>query len=174
MKYMRTARVIVAPYDVAWKSAFEDIKIEIESALGDLIIGIEHVGSTSVEGMSAKPCIDVDVIIKDYSVFDAVVDKFASIGYIHEGDLGIKDREAFKYTDKPHLMTHHLYVCPQNSEELNRHITFRDFLRSNTEAARKYSSVKEVAAELFPNDIDKYIEYKSPCIEELYKQCGLK
>ena len=171
---MRTARVIVAPYDVAWKSAFEDIKIEIESALGDLIIGIEHVGSTSVEGMSAKPCIDIDVIIKDYSVFDAVVSKLASIGYIHEGDLGIKDREAFKYTDKPHLMSHHLYVCPQNSEELRRHITFRDFLRSNAEAARKYSSVKETAAELFPNDIDKYIEYKSPCIEELYKQCGLK
>ena len=171
---MRTARVIVAPYDVAWKSAFEDIKIEIESALGDLIIGIEHVGSTSVEGMSAKPCIDVDVIIKDYTVFDAVVSKLASIGYIHEGDLGIKDREAFKYTDKPHLMSHHLYVCPQNSEELRRHITFRDFLRINAEAARKYSSVKETAAELFPDDIDKYIEYKSPCIEELYKQCGLK
>ena len=171
---MRTASIIVAPYDVAWKSAFEDIKIEIESALGDLIIGIEHVGSTSVKGLSAKPCIDVDVIIKDYTVFDAVVSKLASIGYIHEGDLGIKDREAFKYTDKPHLMTHHLYVCPQNSEELRRHITFRNFLRSNAEAARKYSSVKETAAELFPNDIDKYIEYKSPCIEELYKQCGLK
>ena len=171
---MRTARVIVVPYDVAWKFAFEDIKIELESALGDLIIGIEHVGSTSVIGLSAKPCIDVDVIIKDYTVFDAVVSKLASIGYIHEGDLGIKDREAFKYTDKPHLMTHHLYVCPQNSEELRRHITFRNFLRSNAEAARKYSSVKETAAELFPNDIDKYIEYKSPCIEELYKQCGLK
>ena len=171
---MRTARVIVAPYDVAWKSAFEDIKIELESALGDLIIGIEHVGSTSVKGLSAKPCIDVDVIIKDYTVFDAVVSQLASIGYIHEGDLGIKDREAFKYTDKPHLMTHYLYVCPQNSEELHRHVTFRDFLRSNAEAARKYSSVKETAAELFTNDIDKYIEYKSPCIEELYKQCGLK
>ena len=171
---MRTARVIVAPYDVAWKSAFEEIKTEIEDAIADLIVGIEHVGSTSVEGMSAKPCIDVDVIIKDYTVFDAVVSKLASIGYIHEGDLGIKDREAFKYTDKPHLMTHHLYVCPQNSEELRRHITFRDFLRSNAEAARKYSSVKETAAELFPDDIDKYIEYKSPCIEELYKQCGLK
>ena len=171
---MRTARVIVLPYDVAWKAAFEEIKTEIEDAIADLIVGIEHVGSTSVEGMSAKPCIDVDVIIKDYTVFDAVVSKLASIGYIHEGNLGIKDREAFKYTDKPHLMTHHLYVCPQNSEELRRHITFRDFLRSNAEAARKYSSVKETAAELFPNDIDKYIEYKSPCIEELYKQCGLK
>ena len=165
---------MVVSYDEAWKSAFEEIKTEIEAAIADLIVGIEHVGSTSVEGMSAKPCIDVDVIIKDYSVFDAVVSKLASIEYIHEGNLGIKDREAFKYTDKPHLMTHHLYVCPQNSEELRRHITFRDFLRSNAEAARKYSSVKETAAELFPNDIDKYIEYKSPCIEELYKQCGLK
>ena len=171
---MRTARVIVLPYDVAWKAAFEEIKTEIEDAIADFIVGIEHVGSTSVEGMSAKPCIDIDVIIKDYTVFDAVVSKLASIGYIHEGDLGIKDREAFKYTDKPHLMSHHLYVCPQNSEELRRHITFRDFLRSNADAARKYSSVKETAAELFPDDIDKYIEYKSPCIEELYKQCGLK
>jgi len=115
---MRTRKVIVLPYDEAWKATFIDIKNEIESAIGNLIIGVEHFGSTSVEGMSAKPCIDVDVIIKDYTVFDAVVDKLASIGYIHEGDLGIDGREAFKYMDKPHLMTHHLYVCPQNSEEL--------------------------------------------------------
>ena len=96
------------------------------------------------------------------------------IGYIYEGDLGIKDRIAFTYIDKPHLKKHHLYVCPQYSEELHRHITFRDFLRSNPEAVRKYSLIKEKAAELFPNDIDGYIEYKSPCIEELYKECGLK
>ena len=170
---MRTARVIVLPYDVAWKSAFEDIKIELESVLGDLIIGIEHVGSTSVIGLSAKPCIDVDVIIKDYTVFDAVVSQLASIGYIHEGDLGIKGREAFKYTDKPHLMTHHLYVCTESSDELRRHIVFRDFLRNNPDAAKRYSAIKETAAKLYPNDIDKYIEYKSPCIQELYVQCGL-
>ena len=171
---MRTRKVVVLPYDVAWQSAFEKIKGEIEETIGDLIIGIEHIGSTSVEGLSAKPCIDIDVIIKDYSVFTAVVEALKGIGYIHEGDLGIKDREAFKYTDKPHLMMHHLYVCPLYSEELNRHITFRDFLRINPEAVKKYSSIKEKAAELFPNDIDRYIEYKSPCIEELYKECGLK
>ena len=171
---MQTKNVIVLPYDKAWKSAFEAIKQEIESAIGDLILGIEHVGSTSVEGMSAKPCIDIDVIIKDYSVFDKVIGKLESIGYTHEGDLGIKDREAFKYTNKPHLMKHHLYVCPQFSEELHRHITFRNFLRDNTDAVKKYSQVKETAAKLFPNDIDKYIEYKSPCIEELYALCGLK
>ena len=170
---MRTQKVIVLPYDKAWQSAFENIRLELEATLGDLIIGIEHVGSTSVEGLSAKPCIDIDVIIRDYSSFDAVVQKLATIGYIHEGDLGIKDREAFTYTDKCHLLKHHLYVCPQDSRELHRHITFRDFLRNNPEAAKKYGQTKEQAALLFPDDIDGYIKYKSPCIEELYKLCGL-
>ena len=174
VNYMRTRKVVVLPYDVAWQSAFEKIKGEIEEVIGDIIIGIEHVGSTSVEGMSAKPCIDVDVIIKDYSLFTAVVAGLKTVGYIHEGDLGIKDREAFKYSGKEHLLMHHLYVCPKYSEELHRHVTFRDFLRNNPEAVKKYSLIKEKAAELFPNDIDGYIEYKSPCIEELYKECGLK
>lgn len=171
---MRTKRVVVVPYDEAWKNAFEEIKTEIEAEIGDLIIGIEHVGSTSVEGMSAKPCIDIDVIIKDYSVFDEIVRKLGVIGYIHEGDLGIKDREAFKYADKSHLMTHHLYVCPRDSEELHRHIAFRDFLRKNPEAVKEYSMVKEKAAALFPDEIEQYIAFKAPCIEELYKECGLK
>ena len=171
---MRTNKIIVLPYDKEWKIAFEKIKNEIEDAIGDLLINIEHVGSTSVEGMSAKPCIDLDVVIKDYSVFDEVVRRLEKTGYIHEGNLGIKDREAFKHSDKPYLMRHHMYVCPQVSEELQRHITFRDYLRSNPDAVKEYSLVKETAAKLYPNDIDKYIEYKSPCIEEIYKLCGLK
>ena len=171
---MRTTRVEVVPYDDAWASAFTEIKNELENAVGDLIVGIEHVGSTSVEGLSAKPIIDIDIIIKDYSVFDAVVDRLNIIGYIHEGNLGINDREAFKYADKPHLQKHHLYVCPQHSKELHRHIIFRDFLRANPEAVKRYGAIKEKAAQLFPNDIEKYIEYKSTCIEEFYKMCDLK
>ena len=170
---MRTKRVIVVPYDEAWKSDFAAIKSELAEALGNFAVAIEHVGSTSVEGMSAKPCIDIDVVIEDISMFDLVANALAARGYIHEGNLGIPDREAFRYTDKPHLKTHHLYVCPQNSAELHRHITFRDFLRSEPRAAKKYSSVKEEAARLFPDDIDKYIAYKASCIEELYAQCGL-
>lgn len=171
---MKTARVTVVPYDEAWKDEFEKIKREIEGTLDGLIIGIEHVGSISVEGMSAKPCIDLDVIIRDYSVFGDVVSKLEAIGYFHEGDLGIQDREAFGYVDKPHLMKHHLYVCPGQSTELHRHITFRDYLRSHPEAVKKYSSVKDRGALLFPDDIDRYMAYKSPCIEELYGLCGLK
>ena len=171
---MLTKRVVVVPYDETWESAFEGIKNEIEAVIGEIILGIEHVGSTSVKGLSAKPCIDIDVIIKDYSVFDEIAKRLGAIGYIHEGNLGIKDREAFKYADKPHLMMHHLYVCPQYSDELHRHITFRNFLRHNPEAVKEYSLVKEKGAELYPNNIDQYIEYKSLCIEELSKKCGLK
>ena len=65
---MKTASVVVLPYDAAWKTAFAAIKSELEKALGDLAIAIEHVGSTSVEGLSAKPCIDVDVVIRAYAV----------------------------------------------------------------------------------------------------------
>ena len=171
---MKTSKVIVVPYDSAWKSDFEKIKCEIESAVGGLIVGIEHVGSTSVEGLSAKPCIDIDVVIADRTALAAVIDRLAAIGYEHEGDLGICDREAFKYTNKPHLMQHHLYVCSKSSAELHRHLTFRDFLKNNAAAALQYSKVKEEAARLFPNDIDRYIAYKSPCIQELYRQCGLE
>lgn len=170
---MKTKRVIVLPYDEGWTDAFEAIRTELDAALGGMAFAVEHIGSTSVIGMWAKPCIDIDVVIKDYSVFDEVLERLAAIGYIHEGDLGIRGREAFRYTDKPHLMTHHLYVCPEDSEELFRHITFRNYLRSDPEAVAKYSDIKQVAARLYPDDIDKYIEYKSPCIEELYKNCGL-
>ena len=170
---MRTKNVVVLPYDPKWKTDFENIKRELVSVIGDLAIRIEHVGSTSVEGLSAKPIIDIDVVISDYSVFDCVVSRLETIGYFHVGNQGIEDREAFKYSDKPHLQAHHLYVCPQNSKELFRHITFRDFLRNNPEAVKKYSEIKENAAKFFPTDIEKYMEYKSPCIEEFYSMCGL-
>ena len=171
---MQTRRVVVLPYDAQWKTDFECIRQEIVAAVGELVVGIEHVGITSVEGLSAKPCIDIDVVIKDESVFDSIVAGLQKIGYIHEGNLGIEGREAFRYTDKPHLQNHHLYVCPMGSRELHRHITFRNFLRNHPEAVKKYSAVKEEAARLYPDDIGKYMAYKSSCIEGMYVFCGLE
>ena len=166
-------RVVVVPYNEQWKTCFETIKQYLLTAINAEIIGIEHIGSTSVEGLSAKPIIDIDIVIKDYSVFDTVVEKLAILGYIHEENLGIKDREAFDYKGNVDLPKHHLYVCPQFSAELHRHIAFRDYLRNNPDAVLKYSKVKEDGAKLFPDSIDDYIVYKSPCIEEIYRKCGL-
>ena len=166
-------RVVVVPYNEQWKTYFETIKQYLLTAINAEIIGIEHIGSTSVERLSAKPIIDIDIVIKDYSVFNTVVERLATLGYIHEGNLGIKDREAFDYKGNADLPKHHLYVCPEFSEELHRQITFRDYLRNNPEAVQKYSRVKEEGAKLFSDSIDDYIAYKSPCIEEIYKKCGV-
>ncbi len=170
---MNKKHVIVMPYDVKWKQAFTNIKSELEAVLGDLALRIEHVGSTSVEGLSAKPVIDIDVVIKDTSILELVISALAKIGYRHEGDLGIPGREAFKYEGKEHLMKHHLYVCAEDSSELKRHLAFRDYLRSHPEAADEYSRVKAEGAQLYPYDIDKYIEHKSPFIENIYAKINL-
>lgn len=165
--------VVVEPYDEAWKDDFAAIRDELEAVLNGLVLRIEHVGSTSVEGLSAKPVIDIDVVISDRIILPEVISALESIGYSHEGDLGIPGREAFKYEGKDHLKKHHLYVCTQDAEELKRHITFRDYLRSDPDAVAEYSRIKEEGARLYPDDIDKYIEHKSPFIESVYKQIGL-
>lgn len=170
---MRTKRVIVVPYDYKWNDEFQKIRLYLEKTLKNNIITIEHVGSTSVEGLSAKPIIDIDVVIKNYDYFEDVKSRLESLGYYHEGDLGIKNREAFKYTEKKEFMTHHLYVCPQNSGELKRHIAFRDYLRKHKGDRDKYSEIKLLASKKYPSDIDSYIEFKSPIITEIYKKCGL-
>ncbi|AGK96470.1 GrpB family protein [Clostridium pasteurianum] len=170
---MKTKKVIVVPYDSKWNDEFEKIKFYLEKALEDSILAIEHVGSTSIEGLSAKPIIDIDVIIENYDKFEDVKSRLKNLGYYHEGDLGIKDREAFRYNEKHGFMTHHLYVCPRDSQELKRHIAFRDYLRTHKEDRERYSVIKLQAAIKYPTDIDSYIETKSPFITEIYKKCGL-
>ena len=170
---MGTKRVYVAPYDAQWKEDYAAIREELAAALGDLALRIEHVGSTSVEGLSAKPIIDIDVVIEDGTKLDAVIAALGGIGYSHEGNLGIVGREAFKYEGKEHLRRHHLYVCTQDSPELRRHLVFRDYLRSHPEAVKEYSRIKEEGAALYPDDIDAYIAHKSPWIEAVYREIGL-
>lgn len=165
-------KVVVVPYDEIWKTEFEKIKVDLLKVLENDVLAIEHVGSTSVEGLAAKPVIDIDIIIKDYNSFELVKSKLASIGYIHEGDMGIKDRQAFKYTDKPQFMKHHLYVCPEYSEELKRHIAFRNYLRDHKEDRDWYAKVKILAAKYYPEDIDSYMKAKKPCGAEILKKCG--
>ena len=170
---MTTRNIVVVPYDEKWKLRFEEIAGELRAALGELALSIEHVGSTSVPGLAAKPIIDIDVVIEDESKLQAVIGALAKIGYQYEGNLGIPGREAFGYEGKTHLMEHHLYVCPKDSPELRRHLSFRDYLRGHPEAVLEYSRIKAEAARLFPHDIDGYINHKGTLIEKIYREIGL-
>lgn len=169
---MRTKRVVVEPYRPAWPEEFQIIRGELARALGEDALAVEHVGSTAVEGLAAKPIIDIDAVIPA-GRFAAVREKLAQIGYRHEGDLGIAGREAFQYSGKVHLMKHHLYVCYEDCPALHRHLTFRDWLRTHPEDRDFYGAVKTDLAARFPGDIDGYMAGKAPCIEAIYQKCGL-
>lgn len=168
---MKTKYVIVEDYNPEWKNEFARIKNELLTALSGKIDSIEHIGSTSVEGLSAKPIIDIDIVIDNN--FEKVKEALESIEYTHEGDFGIYGRESFSYKNKSHLMLHHLYVCNRDNEELYRHIIFRDYLRQHKEDRDRYSSIKKQMALKYPKDIDSYIEGKQHLILDIYKKCGL-
>ena len=88
---MALRNIIVLPYDKKWKDDFRAIEAELVAALGALALAIEHVGSTSVEGLAAKPIIDIDVVVAACDV-EAAIQALAGIGYNHEGNLGIPGR----------------------------------------------------------------------------------
>src|SRR3974390_1457583 len=116
--------VIIVKYDPGWPSLFEELRAPVLAALGDLVVTVEHVGSTAVPGLAAKPIIDMDVVVPTVSEIPEAIVRLAALGYIHRGDLGIPGREAFTApADKPR---HHLYVCSPDSSELRRHLSFRD------------------------------------------------
>jgi GrpB-like predicted nucleotidyltransferase (UPF0157 family) len=159
-------RVIIVPYNPEWPAWFAQIKTFVETALVSVAHTIEHVGSTSIPGMMAKPIIDTDIIV-DRPVFPTVKDRLAEIGYLHQGDLGLSDREAFTLID-PHtidvLPTHHLYVCITGACELRKHLLFRDYLRTHDSDAQAYATLKSRLADQFGDDREGYTEAKSEFI----------
>jgi GrpB-like predicted nucleotidyltransferase (UPF0157 family) len=158
------------PYNQGWKSEFNRIKEMLMNHIGDLIIGIEHVGSTSVEGLAAKPIIDMDIVFDSYAVFPPLAKRLHTIGFIHEGDGGIKGREVFKRSYEDEYMPYHLYACPKDSPELLRHLSFREYLKRNEEDREKYGKLKMELAHRFPTDINAYMAGKDGFIKAIYRK----
>lgn len=156
-------QIEVADYDAAWPRRFEELRSAIWPAVSDVAIAIEHVGSTSVPGLAAKPILDIDIIVPaSQASIDAAIGALATIGYAHQGDLGVPGREAFK--NSVATSRHNLYVCPENSLALKNHRVVRDYLRAYPDTAREYGDLKRALAARFPNDIDAYIAGKTDLI----------
>jgi GrpB-like predicted nucleotidyltransferase (UPF0157 family) len=158
-------RVIVTEYDPAWAGQFDLLRSRVAGALGDLAERIEHVGSTAVPGLAAKPIIDVDVLLKSSSDFLVAVTKLNELGYEHRGDLGIAGREAF--AAPPGGPAHHLYLCSPEGAEFHRHMLMRDYLRAHAAEAEAYGELKQQLAARYSGDRGAYIEGKRAFVEEL-------
>ncbi|ACL69025.1 uncharacterized conserved protein [Halothermothrix orenii H 168] len=146
---------------------FKKIKNKILKYIGNLILSVEHVGSTSVEGLAAKPIIDIDVVIEDMSVLPDIIKGLEKAGYEYEGNLGIEGREAFRRIKKDGLMKHHLYVCPKDGKGYLEHIALRDYLRENKDARREYEELKLKLARKYRNDVDTYCIKKTDFINSI-------
>ena len=160
---------LVEKYNPEWPVWFEQIKKSLGEKMSQACIRIEHVGSTAIPGMTAKPIIDLDLVIEPQR-FEEIKALLAERGYHHEGDKGIKEREAFDLADetvKKSLPAHYLYVCPEHSEPLQRHIAFREFLKLNKADADRLSSLKWSLAEKFDNDKYPYMDEKAAFYEEI-------
>jgi GrpB-like predicted nucleotidyltransferase (UPF0157 family) len=157
--------VIVLDYDTNWPGVFQSLRERIADALGDMAAAIEHVGSTAVPGLAAKPIIDIDVLLASEAMLPEAIERLASLGYIHRGDLGIAEREAFftPANDPPH----HLYVCPPSSTEFRKHMAFRDYLRAHPKDAKIYGDLKIALAERFREDRSAYNTAKGGFVAEM-------
>ena len=162
--------VIIVDYDPNWPGLFQALRRRIADALGDMAAAIEHVGSTAVPDLAAKPIIDIDVLLTSEPMLPAAIERLATLGYVHRGNLGIPEREAFfaPVNDPPH----HLYVCPPCSGEFRRHIAFRDYLRAHPKDARVYGDLKIALAERFRDDRSGYSTAKSEFVEELTRRAN--
>ena len=163
---------LVEQYNPEWPKQFVEIKNFLGKGIANLCVRIEHVGSTAIPGMTAKPIIDL-VLVIDKEKSAEIKALLEERGYLHEGDKGIKEREAFKLKDGINqcvLATHHLYVCDRNNEALRNHIAFREFLKTHKEYADKLAALKWELADKYDNDRQLYMDGKAALCDEIMEK----
>jgi len=165
-----TDPIIIEDYDPHWPAQFELLHSRIAPTLAALARAVEHVGSTSVPGLAAKPIIDVDVLLHSAADLPEAIGRLATLGYCHQGDLGVHGRETFRAPSNS--IPHHLYVHGPDSREYVRHVTFRDHLRANPEDAHSYEALKRALAREYRDKREAYSQSKTSFIEAILQKAG--
>lgn len=156
--------VEVVAYRPEWPEQFEQVAAELRAALVGIEAQVEHVGSTSVPGLAAKPVLDVDVIVAPPDVAAAVV-ALGTIGYVHRGDLGVAGREAFHAPDSG--PRRHVYVCESGTLNVRNHLAVRDVLRRRDDLRDEYAAVKLALAADPAMDIETYLARKTAVLQRV-------
>jgi len=142
------------PYDPNWPNAFEKEAALIRQALGDNCLAIHHIGSTSVPGLEAKPIIDMIPVVKDITEVDSYNPAMEVLGYKAMGGYGIPLRRYFQKGLEDR--THNIHVFEQNNPEIDRHLKFRDWMRTHPDDMKAYAELKHNLATRFKNDTFSY------------------
>lgn len=168
-------------FSPSWQEEFENLKQALDSELHPFALSIQHVGSTSVAGMLAKPILDIDLVLHEKSQLTAVSDRLTILGYISMGEQGIEGRFAFRQSSSstPKSVTrtnwqqHHLYVCYEDSLALKNHLVLRDALRKSAELVRTYSDLKLNLIQEKNSSRENYTRKKTEFILRVLAENGL-
>jgi GrpB-like predicted nucleotidyltransferase (UPF0157 family) len=143
----------VVDYDASGPLRFSALEARLRSLLGAQV-RVEHIGSTSVPGLAAKPVLDVDIVVRAATDLLLSIRRLEQAGYLHEGDLGVPGREALRRP--PGSERHHLYLLVDGSRELRRHLAFREALRADRALREEYAALKRALAQRFRDDRRAY------------------
>lgn len=160
--------IVIVRYDPDWVKAFEHTRELLLYALNDVDVQIEHIGSTSVPGLDAKPIIDMMIVAQTEGDALRCITPIVRLGYECLGEAGIPGRIFFRRTN-PRTHHIHLYTTATNPER-ERHLMFRDYLRAHAEAAQEYAQLKYLLADKYREDRDRYSRSKSDFVERIVQE----
>jgi GrpB-like predicted nucleotidyltransferase (UPF0157 family) len=163
-------KVRLTEFSEKWAQMFKGEAQFLETIFGDEIIRFEHFGSTSVYGMKAKPVIDMMCIVKNIEKVDPFNEQMRKLGYDVAGEWGIPGRRLFRKGQENR--THHIHFYQFDNPDIERHLIFRDYLRSHPEEVARYSRLKEKLAQSF-EDTSQYSPAKKTFVKEMEQQALL-
>ena len=154
--------VRLAPHNERWHVLFAEEEGRLRSAVGEYVLAIEHVGSTAICGLSAKPIIDIAIAVQEIADAEKCVMPLEHIGYEYRGEQGISGRHFF---GKGEPRTHHLHLVELGSDFWRSHLQFRDYLRGHRDLVEKYEELKKELAQRYRENREAYTEGKAAFIE---------
>ncbi len=161
--------VKLVPYHAEWKDLYKEEEILLKGTLGSLILAIEHIGSTAVPGMQAKPIIDIAIGLTDLKLLAKIQPLISSLGYEEKIQHSTATRKLF--TKGPeHHRTHHIHFVLYQSEEWNNFIYFREALTNNNALKEAYIALKTDLAAIYADNRPKYTEAKDKFIQTALKE----
>lgn len=159
------SEVRVVPPHPSWVAQFRDEAKRIRGAFGEQRIEIHHIGSTAINGIHAKPIVDILLTVEHLSVVDHGTSAMQALGYEALGEFGIPGRRYFRKNDSNGTRTHHVHSFVHDSDAAKRHLAFRDYMNAHPNIAQAYSSLKQRLAREFPSDMEAYMDGKNKFIK---------
>ena len=160
---LRAGTIELVPYSPQWETLFQEERNRLTALLGQDVLDIQHIGSTAIAGMVAKPIIDIAIAVITFEAGVQCVERIESLGYIYRGEHGIPGRH---YFIKGNPRTHHLHMVEIDSDDWRDNLLFRDYLHSHPDTAERYAALKQELAAKYATDRRAYTESEAPFIQE--------